>query len=134
MNQHTRAVAKGFASNQSGAARLKFLIVMILLGVIAYAGYLYIPVRVQAYQFQDLMQHHVDVAVVQGYPAVWVRDQLVKSAVEYGVPADAIITPVQRDNRIEVRVQFTRPIEFPGYTYQYEFDQTAKSTAFLTMK
>ncbi len=38
---------------------------------------------------------------------------------------------VQRDNRLEVRVQFVRPIEFPGYTYNYEFDHTVKSTAFL---
>ena len=26
----------------------------------------------------------------------------------------------------------TRPIEFPGYTYEYEFDHTVKSTEFLT--
>jgi hypothetical protein len=50
------------------------------------------------------------------------------------VPADAIITPVARDNRIEVRVQFARVIDFPGYPYTYQFDYTAKSTAFLTFK
>ena len=51
-----------------------------------------------------------------------------------GVPADAIITPVARENRIEVRVQFVRVIDFPGYPYNYEFDYTAKSTAFLSFK
>ena len=45
---------------------------------------------------------------------------------------NAIIAPAQKDNRIEVRVQFTRPISFPGYTYNYDFDYTAKSGAFLT--
>ena len=68
------------------------------------------------------------------YPATWVKDQLVKSAPEFGVPADAVINPVQRDNRIEVTVQYVIPIEFPGYTYQYNFDHTVKSTAFLTIK
>jgi hypothetical protein len=95
---------------------------------------MYVPVAYQAYLFKDLMQHNVDVASTQGYQPTWVKDQLVKSAPEYGVPPDAVIDPAQRDNRIEVTVQFARPIEFPGYTYQYHFDYTAKSTAFLTFK
>ncbi|HEX9544759.1 MAG TPA: hypothetical protein VF955_06210 [Pyrinomonadaceae bacterium] len=121
-------------TTERGSARLKFIIVIAIIGVGAYIGYMFIPVTYQAYLFKDLMQHDVDVASAQGYPASWVKDQLVKSAPEYGVPADAVINPAQRDNRIEVTVQFVRPIEFPGYTYQYDFDHTVKSTAFLTFK
>jgi hypothetical protein len=121
-------------TTERGSARLKFIIVMAVIGVVAYMGYMYLPVAYQAYLFKDLMQHDVDVASSQGYPPTWVKDQLVKSAPEYGVPADAVINPTQRDNRIEVTVQFVRPIEFPGYTYQYNFDHTVKSTAFLTFK
>ena len=44
---------------------------------------------------------------------------------------NALITPNKRDNRIEVRIQYVKPVEFPGYTYNYEFDYTARSTAFL---
>jgi hypothetical protein len=101
---------------------------------VAYAGYLYVPVAFDAYYFKDVMQNKVDMAVTQGYEMVWVRDQLVKSGPEYHVPPDALITPTAKDNRVEVRVQFTRPIELPGYTYHYEFDYTAKSTAFITIK
>lgn len=119
---------------ERGSARLKFLIVMALICVGAYAGYLYLPVAYDAYLFKDLMQHKVDVASAQGYAPSWVGDQLTKSAPEYNVPPEAFITPFQQDNRTQVRVQFTRPIEFPGFTYQYEFDHTAKSTEFLTMK
>jgi hypothetical protein len=107
---------------------------MVVLAASAYAGYLYIPVAFQANTFKDLMQHYADVAVAQGYQPAWVREQLLKSAPEYDIPANAIITPAQRDNRIEVRVQYVRTIEFPGYTYNYEFDHTAKSTAFLAFK
>lgn len=107
---------------------------MILLGAIAYAGYQFIPVAYQAYLFKDLMQHDVDVAAAQGYAPTWVGDQLTKSLPEFDVPPNAIITPAQRDNRMEVRVQYTKTIEFPGYTYQYEFDHTVRSTPFLTFK
>jgi hypothetical protein len=119
---------------ERGGARLKFIIVIAVLAVVAYVGYLYVPVAYDAYYFKDVMQNKVDMAVTQGYETVWVRDQLVKSGPEYHVPADAIITPTAKDNRVEVRVQFTRPIELPGYTYNYDFDYTAKSTAFITIK
>jgi hypothetical protein len=127
---------KVFSNRQGerGGARLKFVIVIAVIAVVAYAGYLYVPVAYDAYYFKDVMQNKVDMAVTQGYETVWVRDQLVKSGPEYHVPADALITPTAKDNRVEVRVQFTRPIQLPGYTYTYEFDYTAKSTAFITIK
>ena len=109
------------------------LVVAIFLCAV-YGGYLYIPVAYQAYVFKDLMQHYVDVAATQGYKPAWAGEQLLKSKTEYDVPETAIITPTSRDNRVEVRVQFTKPIEFPGYTYEYNFDYTAKSTAFLNIK
>ena len=121
-------------SGERGNSRLKFLLVIVILGVVGYAGYLFIPIKYHEYLFKDLMQHDVDVAVAANYPASWVKDQLAKSAPEYTVPADAVIEPTQQENRMEVRVRFTRAIELPGYTYQYEFDHTAKSTTFLSGK
>ena len=121
-------------SGERGSASVKFLIVMAILGSIAYAGYLYVPVAYNASVYKDLMQHFVDLAATQGRPPSWLSDQLAKSAPEYGIPEDAVITSTGRDGRLEVRVQFVKVIEFPGYPYNYEFDHTARSTAFLTFK
>ena len=120
--------------NERGGARLKFIIVIAVMAIVVYAGYLYVPVAVDAYYFEDVMQNKVNLAAAQGYEAGWIKDQLVKSGSEYHVPADAIISPQQKDGRVEVRVQFTRPIQLPGYTYSYDFDYTAKSSTFLTIK
>ena len=49
---------------------------------------------VQANTYKDLMQHYADVAATQGYPPSWISEQLTKSGPEYGIPANAIITPV----------------------------------------
>jgi hypothetical protein len=121
-------------TGERGGSRLNFIIVIAVIGAVAYVSYLFLPVAYNSYLFKDLMQRNVDAAAALGNPPNWVSDQLTKSAAEYGVPANAVITPSQKDNRVEVRVQFTKPIEFPGYTYNYEFDQTVKSTAFLTIK
>ncbi len=118
-------------SGERGSARLKFLVVLIILGFIAYSGYQYIPVAYQSYLYKDLMQQKVDAAVALGHPAAWVTEQLKKSGPDYDVPPDAQIETVKQSERVETRVQFTRPIEFPGYTYNYNFDHTAKSANFI---
>lgn len=121
-------------ASEQGGARLKFLIVAAIIVVVAYAGYQFIPVAYQAYQLKDLMQHDVDTAAAMGKPPAWVKEQLVKSSADYGIPADAVIEPQQQGNRMEVRVAFKQPIEFPGFVYSYEFDHTAKSGTFLSTK
>jgi hypothetical protein len=127
-------------SGERGGARLKFLIVMAILVSVAYAGYLYVPVAYNAYLYKDLMQTKVDAAAALAYSPAWVTDQLTKSGPEYNVPPDAVITPARENDRMQVRVQFSKPIEFlqfskpiefHGYTYVYEFDHTAQSTQFL---
>ncbi|MDQ2936087.1 MAG: hypothetical protein M3R67_01110 [Acidobacteriota bacterium] len=127
MNQISRA-------SERGNARLKFILAVAIIGLIVYAGYLFIPVAYQAYLLKDLMQHDVDAAVAMGHPPSWVKDQLVRSGPDYGMPADAVVTSTQQENRIEARVQFSRPIEFPAYTYHYDFDHTVKSATFLSYK
>jgi len=119
---------------ERGGSRLKFIVVLLIIGSVAYGAYLYIPVQFDAFRFKDLMQHDVDVAATQGYPTSWITDQITRNLSDYNVPANAIITPSKEDSRVVLRVQFTRPIEFPGYTYQYEFDHTVKSTDFFTIK
>ena len=120
--------------SEQGGARLKFLIVAAIIAGGFYVGYQFIPVAYQAVYLKDLMQHNVDTAAALGKPPSWIKEQLVKNSVDYGIPADATIEPQQQDNRMEVKVHFTKPIEFPGYVYNYEFDHTARSSTFLSGK
>jgi len=121
-------------NNELGGARLNLIILLVVFAVIIYAGYLYVPVAIDAYYFKDSMQNKVNLAAAQGYDTAWVSDQVSKSRAEFHVPDDAVITPAQNEGRMQVRVQFARPISFPGFTYSYNFDYTAQSTSFLTVK
>ncbi|MDQ3666203.1 MAG: hypothetical protein M3410_06325 [Acidobacteriota bacterium] len=120
-------------SSERGGARLNFLIVMVILAAVACAGYFFVPVKWDASRYKDHMQTTVDKAAALAYSPAWVTDQLTKSGPEYNVPPEAVITPAQENDRMQVRVQFSKPIEFPGYTYVYEFDHTARSAQFLGM-
>jgi len=50
------------------------------------------------------------------------------------VPADAVINARREESRVVVTVTFTRADSFSRFTYNYPFDHTAKSTAFMTVK
>ena len=121
--------------SEHGGARLKFVIVVAIIGIVAYEGYQFIPVLYQDYQIKDLMKHEVDAAVALGKPPSWITEQLVKIGPEYEIPKDAVITPTVQDSRVELRVQFTRSIEwFPGFVHDYDFDNTVKSSNFFSVK
>ena len=117
--------------SERGGAQLKLLIFLAVIVATAYAGYMYIPVAVDAYYFKDAMQNTVNLAAAQGKDTAWLADQVSKTKGEFHVPDDAVITPSQNESRLQCRVQFSRPISFPGFTYNYDFDYTAQSTSFL---
>lgn len=130
MNHQTLLHNRG----ERGGARLKLIIFLVIVAIVGYSGYMYIPVAIDAYYFKDAMQNKVNLAAAQGHDAAWLSDQISKSKAEHNVPDDAVITPTQKEGRVEVRVQFTRPISTPLFTYNYDFDYTAQSTTFLTPK
>jgi hypothetical protein len=127
MNE-SRGLCRGDNFGERGGTRLKFLVVMALIIGVGYVGYQCIPVIYQYSLYKQAMQDNVDKAAMTGQTATWVKEQLRGNAKEYGVPEDADMTAEQVNGRMQVRVKFTRPIVFPGYTYQYNFDHTTKST------
>jgi Tfp pilus assembly protein PilE len=113
---------------EHGGTRLNFLIVVALVAVLAYIGYQYIPVAYNAYLYKDSMQANVDRAAATNQPLERLRDQLKADGQEFGVPENAAISVEHMNGRVQARVKYTRPIAFPGYTYDYNFDHTVKST------
>jgi len=75
------------------------------------------------------MQTKVNQAAVQGYETTGSLSSS-RKANRSSTFRPKRSSPCRSDNQMTVRVQFTRPISFPGYTYNYEFDYTAKSTSF----
>src|ERR671926_383229 len=90
---------------ERGSARVKFVIVLAILGAIGYIGYLYIPVAYHAYLFKDQIHQKADAAVALGHPAGWVTEQLTKSLPDYDIPSDAQIETTKQNDRIEVHVK-----------------------------
>jgi hypothetical protein len=115
---------------ERGEGRLKFLVIIAILAVIGYSAYQYVPVAVNAYQLKDVMQQTVNTAALQSQTtAESLKKTLTDRAQEYGAPPPPAtqVGVTQQEGRWLARVQYTRQITFPFYTYQYTFDNTVKS-------
>jgi len=130
MKPTCEAVSRCRDLQQRGGSRLNFLIFVAVLAAIVYVGYQVLPVVYQTSTLRVYMQDTVNAAAATNRPPEWARQQIVASRDEYGVPTDSVINSARRNQRLELRVQFTRPIPLPGYVYDYEFDYTAKSRTF----
>ena len=119
-------------ANERGGSRLNLLIVLAVLGAVAYAGYQYVPVAYQASQLKIFMEDTVNKAVVTDKNAKWAEEQLRKSLPEYGAPPNALITVGNRESRLEANVQYTIPIPLIVTTYQYKFNHTTRSSNFFS--
>jgi hypothetical protein len=119
-------------SSEHGGTRFNLLAILTLLGLAAYSGLQYIPVAYEAFTFKDFMQQQVDVAAATGKSPEWVKGNLMKHIHDYNIPEEVTITTEQGENGVSARVVFTRPVNLPGYVYQYEFDHTATSSSLFT--
>ena len=124
-----------FKNRQCGASRLKFLLIVAIIGVVAYVGYQYIPVAYNASRFKLAMQDSVDKAAALGHNNEKLRTQLRADGNQFSVPPDAEIT-IERtpEGRVQARVKYVQPVPLPGYVYSYDFDHTVKSTELFSSK
>ena len=117
---------------ERGGARFNLVVVLLVIALAVYSAYNYAPVSYNAYRYKDFMQETVNKAA---YPPVknsdWVAQQLRAAAEEHGLPDDADIRVQNENGRISAHVTYTHPVQLPGYTYEYNFDHTARSSGFI---
>ena len=119
-------------AGQTGGARFNLVAILLVIGLAAYSAYNYAPVWYNAYLFKDYMQETVNKAAFPpGQPAGWVEQQLRAAAREYNLPPEMQVNVQNENGRIAARVIWTRPVQLPGYTYQYNFDHTTYSSGFI---
>jgi hypothetical protein len=119
-------------AGERGGSRLNLIIILAVLALAAYSTYNYAPVSYHAFLFKDTMQDTVNKAAYPpGQSAEWVTQRLRQSAKEYDLPENAYINVQKEGGQIVARVQWTRPVKLPGYTYQYTFDHTVRSSGFI---
>ena len=117
---------------ERGGARLNFILVAVVIALAGYSAYNYAPVAYDAFLFKDFMQETVNKAAYPpGQTNDWVTQQLRAAAKDYDLPPNMTVNVQKEEGHITARVQWSRPVQLPGYTYDYKFDHTARSSGFI---
>jgi hypothetical protein len=115
---------------QRGEGRLKFLLTLLVIAVIAYVAMQFIPVYMRNLQMEDETQQIVSQAVVQNLREGDVRARLEEKASQYQLPDNKRIEITRNGKRLIVRVAYTKEIVLPFYTYPWSFDFRKEDTSF----
>jgi len=114
---------------ERGENQFGCLLGLILLGIAIFVAWKMIPVKVKA---AEMRQTVVDEAKSAGTH----NDERIKSAIMAKAREDALplaeedIIIVRANGEITVTVNYTVPIAFPGYTYQWHITHTANNPIF----
>jgi len=124
-------------NSETGSAKVKLVVVLLILFLIAHAGYNYVPVAYEGENFKQEMQ----TAVVQGMavppgiqPVDMVKGKLQKAIAANNIPSDAIVQVKPVNNSVTAHVSYTKQVNilpFGIYKYNYKFNNTATPTGFL---
>jgi hypothetical protein len=120
---------------ERGGARFNFVVLILVIGLAGYSAYNYAPVAYKAYRYKDYMQEVVNrAAYPPGQTTEWVAQQLRAAAREHEVPEDMEVNVQREEGRIAANVTWSESVQLPGFTYEYDFDHTARSSGFISQK
>lgn len=134
MKENRKSVYRG---SERGSAGVKFTIILVILILIAHAGYNFIPVAYSGENFKQEMQ----TAVVYGTalpgsvdPIAATKTRLQRAALNENLPPSAVIEVKRAGSALQAHVVYSRQVSilpFGLYVYDYEFNHTATPTGFL---
>jgi len=118
-----------FNRRQRGEGKIGCLIGLVVLLLAVMVAYKMVPVKVKAAEMRDTVQDEAKSAS-QHNDAYIVKAILVKAqSLELPV-VEKNIEVVRKGGEIRVDVDYTVPVEFPGFVYQWHFHHRAENPLF----
>jgi hypothetical protein len=118
-------------SAERGESNLGCIIWVVVLAIAVLISWKMIPVKMSSAEMADYM---VEVAQFQSAnrPPEELKKLLLNRAGELGIPlVKENVTVVRTGDRIRMTVDYTIPVDFPGYTYNWHFRHEVDRPIFI---
>jgi hypothetical protein len=117
--------------SERGGSNLGCILWLVALGLVVLIAWKAIPVKIRSTELYDHMEELAKFAAARTPP-----DELEKSildrARQLDIPLDKEHVLVERKgDRIYMEVEYSIPVEFPGYTWQWHFKQKLDRPIFI---
>jgi len=115
-------------SGERGGAKFNFLLTVLVLGAMGYAGFKVVPAYVNDYQFQDFIQQESRFALA-GYPRKSpddLRNDVIKKAKELDLPlkSEDIRVSVSNTN-VDISADYSVTFDLSVYQWTHDFHHHA---------
>ncbi|MEO7795982.1 MAG: hypothetical protein ABIV06_14535 [Thermoanaerobaculia bacterium] len=117
-------------AKQAGDGKLGCILWTLLLGAGVLVGWKAIPVKIASSELYDYMVEQAKWA--GNTPSEVLQKRIVNKGNELELPVDPKLVTVEKANdKIRMEAAFTVPLEFPGYTYEWDFDLQVERPIFI---
>ena len=117
--------------SERGEGNLGCILWLLALGLVTLIAWKAVPVKIASTQLYDFLDEQAKFAAARTPPDE-IAKAIVNRAHQLDIPLDKDGVHVTRDgDRIFMDVEYTVPLEFPGYTYQWHFHQKLDRPIFI---
>ena len=117
--------------SERGEGNLGCVLWLLALGLATLIAWKAVPVKIQSTQLYDFMDEQAKFAAARTPPEE-IAKQIVNRAHQLDIPLEKQDVHVTKDgDRIFMEVEYTIPLQFPGYTYQWHFHQKLDRPIFI---
>lgn len=117
--------------SQRGEGNLGCILWLLALGLAILIAWKAVPVKLQSTELYDYMDELAKFSAGHVRPEK-MKKQLLDRAAQLQIPLRKEDVRIERNgDRIYMEVSYTIPVEFPGYTYQWNFHQKIDRPIFI---
>ena len=111
---------------QRGGSKFSSIMMLLVLGTMAFAAFKIVPAYFANYQLQDSMVTEARFALVNRKAANDVQDDIWKKVQELGIPAkkDDILV-VSEQGSVQISINYSVPVDLIVYQYSLQFHPLA---------
>jgi len=117
--------------SERGEGNIGCILWLLALGLAVLIAWKAVPVKMQSTELYDYMDELAKFGAARTVPED-LEKQILNRAQQLHIPLDKKNVKVERNgDHIYMEVDYTIPVEFPGYTYQWHFRQTLDRPIFI---
>jgi hypothetical protein len=116
---------------QRGEGRIGFILTLVIVVVGVFVGLKVVPVRINAYQFEDLLREEARFASVNRNSDNEIRKRLLDSAQSLDIPLEPQNLTIKRNKKeVVIRAKYEKPVDLKVTVYTYRFDAEQRAPVF----
>ncbi len=117
--------------SERGEGNLGCILWLLALGLAVLIAFKAVPVKLQSTEMYDYMDELARFSAAQVRPD-GLKKRILDRAAQLQIPLDKENVKVERNgDRIYMEVEYTIPVEFPGYTYHWNFHHKLDRPLFI---